>query len=281
MAFCSNCGTELRKGLKFCTKCGARVTYIADDEPIPQGDGSFDGAPDEEFTADNAADSQPTPDEAPFGADAQAQDVPPEPENDDRPLAPTIVLAPPKVRSKQSIAKSVAKTLIGCLLIIVIIIGGVWGAAWIMSNPFRSSPVEQVDNEKYTRMLALVEDVRNPNFDEVIDDLLTKKGKAEDYSFLQEYTDKFNEILGTDYTEEEKLFCDCCYFVWYTEYQAKRYEWLSENSGLLNSLYTGKANNYRSYADTLYEMLCNADSVTDMNNIKVYCSDHEIISDSK
>jgi hypothetical protein len=156
----------------------------------------------------------------------------------------------------------------------------VWATAWVMSNPFRSSPVEEVDNEKYTRMMSLVEDVRNPNFDEVIDDLLTKKGKAEDYSFLQEYTDKFNEILGDNYTDEEKLFCDCCYFVWYTEYQAKRYEWLSKNSGLLNSLYTGKANTYRSYADTLYEMLCNADSVTDMNNIKIYCADHEIISDN-
>lgn len=273
MAFCSKCGAELRPGVKFCTKCGAKCVYIDDSEPIPQGDGQdvSDGADAGEFTSDSAYDN---------GA-AEPPQPEAKPENDTRPLAPTIVLAPPKVRTKQSIAKSVAKTLIGCILVIAIIIGGVWATAWIMSNPFRSSSIEQVDNEKYTRMLALVEDVRNPNFDEVIDDLLTKKGKAEDYSFLQEYTDKFNEILGTDYTEEEKLFCDCCYFVWYTEYQAKRYEWLSENSGLLNGIYVKKATTYRSYADTLYEMLCSADSVTDMNNIKQYCADHEIISDNK
>lgn len=276
MAYCSRCGTELRQGVKFCTKCGAKAAYtdnIDDDEPIPQGDGSenFTDTPD-----DGAAASQ-TNDVPPHDVPPQSE---PKPENDTRPLAPTIVLAPPKVRSKQSIAKGVVKTLIGCVLVIAIIIGGVWATAWVMSNPFRSSNIEQVDNEKYSRMLALVEDVRNPNFDEVIDDLLTKRGKAEDYSFLQEYTDKFNEILGTDYTEEEKLFCDCCYFVWYTEYQAKRYEWLSENSGLLNGIYVKKATTYRSYADTLYEMLCNADSVTDMNNIKQYCADHEIISDN-
>ena len=289
MAYCSKCGTELRRGVKFCTKCGARSTYtddIDDDQPIPQGDGSenFTGAPEEPASEGPAYTEPPKSDAGAQANDVPPHDVPPQsepkPENDTRPTGPTIVLAPPKVRSKQSMAKGVIKTLIGCILVIAIIIGGVWATAWVMSNPFRTSNIEQVDNEKYTRMLALVEDVRNPNFDEVIDDLLTKKGKAEDYSFLQEYTDKFNEILGTDYTEEEKLFCDCCYFVWYTEYQAKRYEWLSENSGLLNGIYVKKATTYRSYADTLYEMLCNADSVTDMNNIKQYCADHEIISDN-
>lgn len=283
MAFCSNCGTELRQGVKFCTKCGAKSAVIENDEPIPQSGNSevFEDAPNEGFTADNFGNTSTDANagEPRFESDTHTNDAPPE--QDDRPLAPTIVLAPPKVRTKQSIAKGVVKTLVGSILVIALIIGGVWTTAWVMSSPFRSSPVEQVDNEKYTRMLALVEDVRNPNFDEVIDDLLTKKGKAEDYSFLQEYTDKFTEILGTDYTEEEKLFCDCCYFVWYTEYQAKRYEWLSENSGLLNGIYVSKANNYRSYADTLYNMLCNADSVTDMNNIKTYCADHEIISDNK
>lgn len=277
MAFCSNCGKELRVGVKFCTHCGTAVAHNDNyEQPVPQGDGSesFDEA--SEFNgqrADEAADTEPSVNEH--------SDVPPGAEDiDNRPLAPTIVIAPPKKKSKNRMVRGIIKTVVGCVLVIAIIIGGVWTTAWFMSNPFRSSPVDEVDNEKYTRMLALVEDVRNPNFDEVIDDLLTKKGKAEDYSFLQEYTDKFNEILGSEYTDEEKLFCDCCYFVWYTEYQAKRYEWLSKNSGLLNSLYTGKANSYRSYADTLYDMLCSADSVTDMNNIKIYCTDHEIISDN-
>ena len=99
------------------------------------------------------------------------------------------------------------------------------------------------------------------------------------YSFLEEYTNKFNEILGEEYTEEEKLFCDCCYYVWYTEYEAKRYEWYSNNSGLLNYLYVGKADRYRKYADTLYDMLISAKSDTDLKNIRIYCVDHKIISE--
>ena len=268
MPFCSKCGKELRSGIKFCTGCGAEVNI--EEEPIPQGGAS-------------AADPQTSGPASGSGAEttgnAAGSSVPPKEEIDTRPMAPTIVIAPPPPKDGKKLAKTVAKAAIGSVLLVVVIIAGVWLTAWLMSNPFRSSPVEEVDNEKYTRMLALVDDVRNPNFDEVIDDLLTKQGKAENYSFLQEYTDKFNEILGDEYTDEEKLFCDCCYFVWYTEYMAKRYEWLSKNSGLLNSLYTGKANTYRSYADTLYEMLCSADSVTDLNNIKTYCADHEIISD--
>lgn len=270
MAFCSKCGKELRSGIRFCTGCGAAVPI---EEPDAQGG----------ETAGSAAASGPASGSGAYtestGNTAGAS-APPREEPDNRPLAPTIVIAPPPERSKKKLAKTVAKAAIGSVLLVVVIIAGVWLTAWLMSNPFRSSPVEEVDNEKYTRMLSLVDDVRNPNFDEVIDDLLTKQGKAENYSFLQEYTDKFNEILGDEYTDEEKLFCDCCYFVWYTEYMAKRYEWLSKNSGLLNSLYTGKANTYRSYADTLYEMLCSADSVTDLNNIKTYCADHEIISDN-
>ena len=263
MAFCSRCGHELRPGLKFCTGCGAPVPE--DSQQTPPGD----------FTGGE-------PDFGNAYADAQARSgdagAPP-PQEDTRPTAPTIVIAPLPKKDGRQIAKTVAKTVVGCVLVVALIVGGVWATAWYMSSPFRASPVEEVNNEKYTRMLALVDDVRNPNFDEVIDDLLSQKGKAENYSFLQEYTDKFKEILGDDYTDEEKLFCDCCYFVWYTEYQAKRYEWLSKNSGLLNRLYTNKANTYRGYADTLYKMLIEADSVTDMNNIKAYCTDHEIIAD--
>ena len=261
MAYCAKCGKELRPGLQFCTGCGA---------PVPQeaaGSAAQGGA---DFGADAAYTSA--------GASGGGY-VPPQEEAPDlRPTAPTIVLAPIPAKDKKKMAKTLVKAAIGSILLVALIVGGVWATAWFMSSPFRSSPVEEVDNEKYTRMLALVEDVRNPNFDEVLDDVLNQKGKAENYSFTGEYTQKFNEILGDDYTDEEKLFCDCCYFVWYTEYMAKRYEWLSKNSGLLGGLYTGKANTYRSYADTLYDMLIEADSVTDLNNIKTYCADHEIIS---
>ncbi len=278
MAYCSKCGRELRPGLKFCTGCGTPAP-MDDEQTQQQSDfsgfsGQGESAPD---FGDAFADAPGS-----GGSTGSAGQNPPQGDPvDTRPTAPTIVIAPIEKKDGKKIAKTVVKTVIGCILVVVLIIGGVWATAWMMSNPFRSSPVEEVNNEKYTRMLALVEDVRNPNFDEVIDDLLTQKGKAENYSFLEEYTNKFNEILGEEYTDEEKLFCDCCYFVWYTEYQAKRYEWLSKNSGLLNALYVGKANTYRGYADTLYDMLCEADSVTDMNNIKAYCADHEIISDNK
>lgn len=263
MAYCAKCGKELRAGLQFCTGCGA---------PVPQ-----DTA--EDFSAGTSGGTESAYTNADASADGSY--TPPQEAPDLRPTAPTIVLAPIPTKDKKKMAKTLVKAAIGSILLVAVIVGGVWATAWFMSNPFRSSPVEEVDNEKYTRMLALVEDVRNPNFDEVIDDVLTQKGKAENYSFLQEYTDKFNEILGDDYTPEEKLFCDCCYFVWYTEYMAKRYEWLSKNSGLLGGLYTGKANTYRSYADTLYDMLIEADSVTDLNNIKTYCADHQIISDKQ
>ncbi len=264
MAFCAKCGKELRGGLKFCTGCGAPVPADADSAaPGYETDQAASGA--------SGGSSNGT-----YGGAGTS--APPQEQEDTRPLAPTIVIAPLPEKSKKKMVKTIVKAAIGSILLVAVIVSGVWATAWFMSNPFRSSPVEQVDNEKYARMLSLVEDVRNPNFDEVIDDLLTQKGKAENYSFLEEYTGKFDEILGDEYTDEEKLFHDCCYFVWYTEYMAKRYEWLSTNSGLLNSLYTGKANTYRSYADTLYDMLCSADSVTDLNNIKEYCADHEIIT---
>lgn len=267
MPYCSSCGKELRSGLKFCTGCGAKV--ISDDEE------TFEAGSANENREPHANNNEHT--EHSYRANANDSSF----KEDTRPLAPTIVLAPPVVRDKKSTAKLVLKCVATCVLVVAIIMGGVWSAAWIMSQPFRSSSISEVDNQKYVRMMALVEDVRNPNFEDVIDDLLKKSGNAENYSFLQEYTEKFDEILGTEYTDKEKLFCDCCYFVWYTEYQAKRYEWLSKNSGLLNGLYTGKANSYRTYADTLYGMLRDADSETDMKNIKSYCEDHEIIADKK
>ncbi len=260
MAFCSRCGKELRDGLKFCTQCGARLS-------IEQEDGAHSPAGD--F---NRAEFE--------GASASGAGTPPDADDiDERPTAPTIVLGvrEKKKRSKRNTAVMAIKWIVLCVVGVGLLVGGIFLYAWLSSNPFRSSSIDGVDNEKYTRMLALVDDVRNPNFEEVIEDLLTKSGSSENYSFVQEYSDKFEEILGDEYTEEEEMFCDCCYFVWYTEYQAKRYEWLSENSGLLNFLYTENASSYRNYADTLYDMLCEADSLTDMRNIKTYCSDHEII----
>lgn len=266
MAFCSKCGNELREGLSFCTKCGAAVSS--------GGEGASSEA--DSFTTGTASATQ---DAGASGAGYKSAGSNTETLVDTRPTAPTIVIGPAPKKDPSRGLKSFAKGALGFFVAVAVIIIGVWTAAWVVSN-FETKPqIEEVDDTKSKQMLALVEDVRNPNFDEVIDDLLSKSGKAEDYSFLEEYTNKFTEILGDEYTDEEKLYCDCCYYVWYTEYEAKRYEWFSNNSGLLNYLYVGKANRYRQYADTLYDMLTSAKSDTDLKNIRIYCVDHKIITE--
>ena len=253
MAFCSKCGNELREGLTFCTKCGAAVS---------SGEGKASSGNGDTTTGTGSATQNTKASGAGYkSAGSETQTL-----VDTRPMAPTIVIGPAPKKDPSRGLKSFAKGALGFFVAVAIIIIGVWTSAWVVSN-FNTK--EQIEEE----------DVRNPNFDEVLDDLLSKSGKAEDYSFLEEYTNKFNEILGEEYTEEEKLYCDCCYFVWYTEYEAKRYEWFSNNSGLLNYLYVGKANRYRKYADTLYDMLTSSKSDTDLKNIKIYCVDHKIITE--
>ena len=265
MAFCSKCGNELREGLAFCTKCGAAVNA---GEKSASQNANRSAAGYKSAASGNAS-----------GGGYKSAGSETEALVDTRPMAPTIVIGPAPKKDPSRGLKSFAKGALGFFVAVAVIIIGVWTAAWVVSNFDTKAQIEEVDDNKSKQMLALVDDVRNPNFDEVIDDLLSKSGKAEDYSFLEEYTNKFKEILGDEYTEEEKLYCDCCYYVWYTEYEAKRYEWFSNNSGLLNYLYVGKANRYREYADTLYEMLTSSKSDTDLKNIKIYCVDHKIITE--
>ena len=265
MAFCSKCGNELREGLTFCTKCGAAVSTAGR---------SASSETSETTTGTGSATQHANAAGGYKSAGSETQTL-----VDTRPTAPTIVIGPAPKKDPSRGLKSFAKGALGFFVAVAVIIIGVWTAAWVVSNCDTKAQIEEVDDDKSKQMLALVDDVRNPNFDEVLDDLLSKSGKAEDYSFLEEYTNKFNEILGEEYTAEEKLYCDCCYYVWYTEYEAKRYEWFSNNSGLLNYLYVGKANRYRKYADTLYEMLTSSKSDTDLKNIKIYCVDHKIITE--
>lgn len=278
MAFCSNCGNKLREGLKFCTRCGAPTGF--DEAATPSGGQQGGNTTSGTGSGPRNAGAEGTGYKGYKGykstvsGGSETQTL-----VDTRPTAPTIVIGPAPRKDPSRGVKSFAKGALGFFVAVAIIIIGVWTSAWVVSNFDTKTQIEEVDTDKQKMMLALVDDVRNPNFDEVIDDLLSKSGKAEDYSFLEEYTAKFNEILGEEYTEEEKLFCDCCYYVWYTEYEAKRYEWYSNNSGLLNYLYVGKADRYRKYADTLYEMLTSAKSDTDLKNIRIYCVDHKIISE--
>ncbi len=268
MAFCSKCGKELREGLKFCTGCGA---------PTGFGESAASSGGQQGGNTTGGTHSHPRNTGAGGGYKSAGSET--EALVDTRPTAPTIVIGPAPKKDPSRGVKGFAKGALGFFVAVAVIIIGVWTSAWVVSNFDTKTQIEEVDTDKQKMMLALVDDVRNPNFDEVIDDLLSKSGKAEDYSFLEEYTNKFNEILGEEYTEEEKLFSDCCYYVWYTEYEAKRYEWYSNNSGLLNYLYVGKADRYRKYADTLYDMLISAKSDTDLKNIRIYCVDHKIISE--
>lgn len=266
MNFCTKCGKELKPGLKFCTGCGTPTEDDICEKTASAGDKYTTGTGSAGNTSGNGGGVRSS-----AGRNEMLEDT--------RPLAPTIVIGPAPKKDPSRLAKSIVKGGLGFLIAVAVIIIGVWTAAWVVSNFHSQSQIEEVDNAKSKQLLALVDDVRNPNFDEIIADVLNKSGRAEDYSFLQEYTDKFDEILGDEYTEEEKLYADCCYYVWYTEYEAKRYEWLSNNSGLLNYLYIGKADSYRKYADTLYDMLIGAQSDTDLKNIRIYCVDHKIISD--
>lgn len=125
-----------------------------------------------------------------------------------------------------------------------------------------------VSGQKYERMLSIVDDMRGYSYEQI----MTIDG------YLKDTTDKFTEILGDSYTQTEKDFCDCCYYAWYAEYQAKRYDWFSENSGLLNGLYKGKAKKYREYADTLYQMLVSASTDADLSAIRIYCVENKIVS---
>ena len=216
MAFCSKCGSELRSGLKFCTKCGAVVS--SDDEDSVSGGNTTNTTTGTRSSSQNGSGSGTGYKSAgASGSETEAL-------VDTRPLAPTIVIGPAPKKDPSRGLKSFAKGAVGFIIAVAVIIIGVCVSALVVSNFGTKAQIEEVDDTKSQQMLALVDDVRNPNFDDVIDDLLSKKGKAEDYSFLEEYTAKFNEILGDEYTEEEKLFCDCCYYVWYTEYEAKRYE---------------------------------------------------------
>ncbi|MBE6758873.1 MAG: hypothetical protein E7554_02130 [Ruminococcaceae bacterium] len=140
-------------------------------------------------------------------------------------------------------------------------------------NPFEQQPYRQ----EYAQCYALVRDVRNDSFDLIIEDVINMEGDFEDYNFLVSYEQQFNEIVPDDSSDQTAiLYRDCCFFVAYTEFLAKKYENYS-SSGLLAELYIDDAEIYRAHADTVWNKLENAQTKEHLQSIIDYCKENDII----
>lgn len=198
---------------------------------------------------------------------------------------PLITLAPQaNTFSRQRLIRY-AKLVIGVVLVTALALAAAAGAAWMRTKPFQTSAIESVDTDVYRKCLALVGDVRNDNFDNIVEDLVNMSGEAENYNFLAEYERLFKQIIP-DTPEDENVdpeeyktavkFRNCCFMVAYTEFQAKRYENLADKA-LIGALYRKQADTYRNYADELWEMLNTAQGDEDLQKIIDYCADRDII----
>jgi len=245
MRVCLNCGKNIRDGADYCTSCGAPA-------PAPQYTGGQNTS--------RAADSSYEP---------TTTDV------------PLITLAPERApMTKQRLLRT-GKLMAGVTVVILLVIAGVFGAAYLSTDPFKQSPFESasesLDNDSYNECLALVRDVRNDNFDSLINDIIQMEGDFEDYNFLSVYEQLFKEIVPDDSSDEMAvMFRNCCFMVAYTEFTAKKYESYS-SSGFLASLYVDDADKYRAHADKLWEDLNNAQSEAHLQNIIDYCQTNDII----
>ena len=198
---------------------------------------------------------------------------------------PLITLAPQEnTFSKQRLIRY-GKLIMGMLLVIVLALAAAGGAAYFQNNSYKNSAIESVEDDSYRKCLSLVNDVRNDNFDALIDDLVSMSGEAENYNFLSEYEKLFKKIVP-DTPEDENVdpeqyktavkFRNCCFMVSYTEFEAKRYEHLADKA-LIGALYRKQADAYRTYADELYKMLENANGDEELQTIIDYCEDRDII----
>lgn len=190
---------------------------------------------------------------------------------------PLITLAPmPRSFSKQRVVRY-GKTMIGIVLVIILAVSAAAVAAWLSTEPFKESGFEEVQNDKYRQCLTLVSEVRNDNFDDIVEDLVNMSGEAEGYNFLTEYEKTFKRLVPDESsTEQEIKFRNCCFMVSYTEFQAKRYENLSEKA-LIGTFYLAKADQFRGYADELWGMLNDAKTNNELQAIMDYCDKYDII----
>ena len=256
MRVCLNCGKNIRDGADFCTSCGA---------PAPAAAPDFDA---QRAQAESAS-------AAGFHAGAAAHGATGGLSTD----VPLITLAPERnPLSKQRLLRT-GKLMLAVVAVIAIAIGGIFAAAYLKVDPNKDNPFvdTSLSGESYRQCRALVSDVRNDNFDLIIDDIIQMQGDFKDYNFLMHYEQLFEEIIPDDSNDKTAImYRDCCYFVSYTEFLAKKYENYA-SSGLLAALYLDDAERYRNHADTLWEKLENAQTQEHLQIIIDYCRDNKII----
>jgi len=255
MRVCLNCGKNIRDGADFCTSCGAPA-------PAP--------APDP-----NAGSAQPNTGSSGFDANAAAAAATGGLTTD----VPLITLAPERTPlSKQRLLRT-GKLVLAVISVIILALGAVFAAAYLKVDPNKENPFEEstLSGESYLKCRALVNDVRNDNFDLIIDDIIQMQGNFKDINFLSHYEKLFGEIVPDDSSDKVAImYRDCCFFVSYTEFLAKKYENYA-SSGLLAALYLDDAERYRNHANTLWDKLENAQTEEHLQMIIDYCSENNII----
>lgn len=189
---------------------------------------------------------------------------------------PLITLSPQNnTMSKQRMIRY-GKMLVGVAVVLVLALAAAAVAAWISTEPFKTSAFESIETDSYRECLSLVNEVRNSNFDDIIEDLINMDGKAEDYNFLQQYEQLLKELIPDDSDPTAVKFRNCCYMVLYTEFTAKKFSNYSE-SALFGWIYVDDADQYRIHADTLWEKLNDAKTDEELQEIIDYCRDNDII----
>lgn len=191
-------------------------------------------------------------------------------------VVPVIALSPAQNSFTAKRLISAVKTVLAIIVVVAVALGGVVIWAYLDTDPFAQSAINTVEDDTYKRCLALVRDVRNENFREYIDDYVNMTGVAEGKNFYTEYETLLREIIPDDSEEEAVMFRNCCYMVSCAEFEAKRFESLA-NSGLFGLFYRKDADIYRTHADKLYEMLTQAESQEDLQEIIDYCKENKII----
>lgn len=141
------------------------------------------------------------------------------------------------------------------------------------------NPYVEVDDKVYESAMELVNQIRSDAIDTVIEDIVKNEGDAKDYDIVGEYTAKFNELITESSSLEERYYVHCAYFTWYTEYYARRYEYLAEHGGIYKFRYQEKAANYRTYADWCYSALKTSKSIPELQSIIVYLQEREIVNE--
>lgn len=260
MADCIKCGAPLREGAAFCTKCGAEIDLGSEqaENARRQREQKQAEQREREQREREAWEGAQAADAGESGQSMPLSDI------------PLIALAPVDRINLAKRLGRIARLVLTVLIVVVLSLGGIWVAVKLRTQ-IPTNPFTEVESTTYSSALMLVNDVRSDAFEAVIEDLIRNEGSAENYDFITDYQEKFKSLLTETSTQEEKDYVDACFYVWYTEYMAQRYEYLSENGGLFKFRYDDDAANYRTYANYVYGVLTTAESSVQLANIKTYC----------